>query len=151
MSQKKRGAPPKFSSPKKMQRMVDAYFDSCKGRILETEDPETGTMQPVLDKYGQPVIVDAHPPTVTGLALYLGFSGRSGFLNYQGKEGFKDVYDRALSRVEQYTEERLFDRDGVQGAKFSLANNFKNWSEKQELNVGNQENETFKVDIKVID
>ena len=39
---------------------------------------------------------------------------------------------RAKSFVEKYAEERLFDRDGVQGAKFSLINNFKGWSEKPE-------------------
>ena len=30
--------------------------------------------------------------------------------------------------MEQYAEERLFDRDGVNGARFSLANNFKGWN-----------------------
>lgn len=35
--------------------------------------------------------------------------------------------------IERYTEQRLFDREGVQGAKFSLSNNFEGWSEKQEL------------------
>ena len=35
--------------------------------------------------------------------------------------------------VEQYAEMRLFDRDGANGAKFSLANNFKGWAEKQTI------------------
>ena len=34
--------------------------------------------------------------------------------------------------TDKYAEERLFDREGVQGAKFSLINNFKGWSEKPE-------------------
>ena len=58
---------------------------------------------------------------------------------------------RAKSRVEQYTEERLFDREGVQGAKFSLANNFKGWAEKQDINMGNQEGAPFEVNIKVVE
>lgn len=33
--------------------------------------------------------------------------------------------------VEAYTEERLFDRDGSNGAQFSLRNNFSGWNEKQ--------------------
>ena len=37
---------------------------------------------------------------------------------------------RAKSRVEEYAEMRLFDKDGANGAKFSLANNFKQWKEK---------------------
>ena len=31
--------------------------------------------------------------------------------------------------MEQYAEERLFDRDGSHGAQFSLRNNFKGWKE----------------------
>lgn len=38
---------------------------------------------------------------------------------------------RAKTRVEAYTEQRLFDRDGSNGAQFSLRNNFKGWNDKQ--------------------
>jgi hypothetical protein len=41
-----------------------------------------------------------------------------------------DTITRAKARVEEYTEQRLFDRDGVNGAKFSLINNFKGWRDK---------------------
>jgi hypothetical protein len=33
--------------------------------------------------------------------------------------------------VEAYAESRLFDKDGANGAKFSLANNFRGWKEQQ--------------------
>ncbi len=127
------GAPPKYESPEEMQKKIDAYFESCKGHVLEFEDPETGEKAPIYDKSGQPVIVDVKPPTITGLALALGFTSRQALLNYQAKKDFIDTVTRAKSRVEEYTETRLFDRDGVNGAKFSLANNFKGWSEKQEV------------------
>lgn len=45
---------------------------------------------------------------------------------------FNDILTVAKSKCEEYAERRLFDRDGVNGAKFSLANNFKGWSEKPE-------------------
>ena len=38
--------------------------------------------------------------------------------------------------MEQYAEERLFDKDGANGAKFSLANNFSGWKEKTQLETG---------------
>lgn len=38
-----------------------------------------------------------------------------------------DTITRAKARVEQYAEERLFDKDGTSGAQFSLRNNFKGW------------------------
>lgn len=47
---------------------------------------------------------------------------------------FNDTITRAKSRIEQYAEERLFDRDGANGAEFNLSNNIKGWSEKQEVN-----------------
>ena len=42
--------------------------------------------------------------------------------------------------VEAYTEERLFDRDGSNGAQFSLRNNFRGWNERQpsELDIEEQ-------------
>ena len=79
----------------------------------------------MLNRYGQPVMIGERPPTVTGLALALGFTTRTSLLNYQGKKEFMDTITRAKSMVEAYAEERLFDRDGSNGARFSLVNNFK--------------------------
>lgn len=118
-----------------MQEAIDAYFNHCEGRPLTDESGE-----PVLNKNGSPVIVGAHPPTVTGLALWLGFRTRQSLLNYQHRsDKFNDILTVAKSRCEEYAERRLFDRDGVNGAKFSLANNFKGWSEKPENNSNSKE------------
>lgn len=54
-------------------------------------------------------------------------------LNYQGKKEFVDTITRAKSLVEQYTEERLFDRDGTSGAQFSLRNNFSGWNQDKQV------------------
>ena len=50
--------------------------------------------------------------------------GIRGHDNVHVKE-FVDTITRAKARVEQYAEERLFDRDGSNGAQFSLRNNFR--------------------------
>lgn len=128
--EKKVGRPPKFKSVKSMQKKIDKYFESCKGEVLKDTEGN-----PVVDKHGFPVIIDAKPPTITGLALALGFNSRQSLLNYQDKEEFVDTITRAKAKVEQYTEERLFDKDGANGAKFSLANNFKGWKEKQQIDT----------------
>ena len=47
--------------------------------------------------------------------------------HYEKKEKYFPTITRAKSMVEQYAEERLFDRDGSNGAQFSLRNNFKGW------------------------
>lgn len=135
------GRPPMYKSKEEMQEKIDAYFKMCEGEFLKDNDNN-----PVLDKYSQPVVFGAKPPTITGLALALGFASRQALLNYQDKDEFNDTITRAKSRVEQYAEERLFDRDGANGAKFSLSNNFKGWSEKQQVEVSGLEQEKTKLD-----
>ena len=109
-----------------MSEAIERYFKDCEGHPLTGDNGNT-----VYDKYGNPVIVGAHPPTVTGLALALGFKTRQSLLNYQARtKAFNDIITVAKSRCEEYAESRLYDRDGVNGAKFSLMNNFKGWREK---------------------
>ena len=69
-------------------------------------------------------------PTVTGLALALGFSSRTALLEYDGRKSYCEVITQALSRVEEYAEEKLFDKGQYSGAKFFLANNFRGWNDK---------------------
>ena len=118
------GRPPKYKSKEELEARIEKYFKDCKGEVLRDENGS-----PVLDKYGMPIVVDSRPPTITGLALALGFASRQALLNYQAKKQFNDTITRAKARVEQYAEERLFDRDGSHGAQFSLRNNLKGWKE----------------------
>ena len=119
-----------YKSKEEIQEKIDKYFSDCEGEVLKDEQ---GT--PILNKYGGVIIMGSKPPTVTGLALALGFSTRQSLLNYQAQDEFLDTITRAKSRVEQYAEERLFDRDGSNGAQFSLKNNFKGWNaDKKEEN-----------------
>ena len=107
-----------------MSEAIEAYFKDCEGHTITDENVEI-----VTDKHGVPVVIGTHPPTVTGLALWLGFKTRQSLLNYQARsKAFDDVLTMAKSRCEEYAERRLYDRDGVNGAKFSLVNNFNGWS-----------------------
>lgn len=117
--------PLKYKTVEEMQEAIDAYFNGCKGEVLRDADEA-----PVLSR-GLPVMIGERPPTVTGLALALGFNSRQALLNYQAKREFNDTVTRAKTRCEDYAESRLFDRDGAMGAKFSLTNNFKGWKDKQ--------------------
>lgn len=122
------GRPPFYSSVEEMQEMIDKYFEECDGKVLLDENGV-----PMRNKYGRIIRDDRRPYTITGLALALGFNSRQALLNYECKEEFHDAVRRAKARVERYAEERLYDKDGANGAKFSLANNFKGWSEKQQI------------------
>lgn len=133
---------PKFKSAKEIDELVDDYFKWCDGTMLR--DEETGN--PIFNKYGNPVYIDVHNPTVTGLAYHLGFRSRRDLLKYAVKrKDYNDAITRAKMRVERYTEERLFDRDGANGAKFALANNFEGWDAEQKRNIDENRNASVNI------
>lgn len=112
-----------YKSPEEMQEKIDAYFEECKGQPLLDDKGAA-----VLDKFGYPITVDSRPLTVTGLALALGFTTRQSLLNYQAKsKKYQEIIERAKLKIENYAEMRLYDKDGANGAKFNLQNNFRHW------------------------
>lgn len=120
------GRPPKYTKAEIMQYKINKYFESCfvpsrnkKGEIL-------------LDEKGKVIKIQVRPFTVSGLADALDMS-RQSLLNYSEKEEFFDTIMRAKRKCEVYAEEMLFDKNSTNGAKFSLANNFEGWREKQEV------------------
>lgn len=117
------GAALKYKTVVELEEAIEGYKAYCAGQVLKDKD---GTV--MTDKYGEPIITGNHPPTVTGLAYYLGFKSRQALLNYQGRAAYNDAITRAKMWVELMTEERLYDRDGQRGAQFSLQHNFR-WRE----------------------
>lgn len=117
------GRPPMYENVEEIEEKIERYFEDCKGEPLRDSNGN-----PVLDKRNNPIMIGQKPPTVTGLALALGFNTRKSLLEYQGKKEFVNTITRAKSRVEEYAESRLFDRDGSGGAQFSLRNNFNGWN-----------------------
>ena len=100
--------------------LVQEYFAS---RRIAKRDQEG---QILLAKTGE-ILFEERPCTVTGLALALGFSTREEMSRVKDKK-VKALIDRALLRIEESAEEKLFSKDTVNGAKLFLATNFKRWS-----------------------
>jgi len=128
---------PKYSDKdvEKVKKLVDAYFEECEGEQLFDDEGK-----PMLDKWGRPIFIGQKPPTVTGLCLALGFLSRDALLGYQDRKErsplIADAITRAKLRCQAYAESRLYDKDGANGAKFSLANNF-GWKEQDNANTTN--------------
>ena len=128
-----KGQKRRFVSPQHLQSMIDEYFESCNGPLID----RYGNL--VYDKDGKLVKTQVEPWTVSGLALYLGIStntlkqyklGRIDTLLDEMRVDTDDVMTfsqvvlRARQRIEGYAEKRLYDRDGSQGARFVLDNAF---------------------------
>lgn len=110
--------PPFYKTAEELQTKIDEYFDSC-GTTYVVDD--TGKM--VFNQFGAPVVKDRNPPTVTGLALHLGFSSRQSLINYQSKKAFVDVISRAKLRVENFVEKQIYNPEiRPAGVTFVLMN-----------------------------
>ncbi len=131
--EKKRGAPKKYTDKNIMQNKIDEYFESCFKEELKYNSKKK-CYEPKVDYKGNIIKYQYKPFTITGLANALGLT-RQSLLNYSKDDEFFDTIIQAKQKVEEYVEERLFDRDGVNGAKFNLINNFSNWFEKSELDA----------------
>lgn len=129
----------KFKSPEEMQKKIEAYFEDCKGEMLTDNEGK-----PILNKFGEPIFINVKPLTVTGLAIALGFTTRQALLNYQGRGAYKAIIETAKLKIENYAEMRLYDKDGWQGARFNLQNNYRAWDADK---AGQDEKKTPSINI----
>jgi len=111
------GRPPKYTSPEKFWEKIEEYFDK-----ITDEDGEY-----------------KKPPTVSGLALHLGFLDRKSMYHYRDKDAFFEPVKIAISRIESYHEEQAAGGDRCAGNIFILKNF--GWTDRQEV--------TQKSDMKV--
>lgn len=118
-------------TPEEMQQLIDKYFASCMGPLRD----KSGCV--VYDESGKVIYVQVRPYTISGLASAIGMDTNT-LKNYTYKSlagtvhpEFANVISQARQRIEEYTEEQLFNREGTNGAQFMLRSGFR-WSTKQE-------------------
>lgn len=100
------GRPPKYTKPEDMELRCEEYFITCIDR-------------------GENI-------TITGLALYLGFSCRETIYEYGKKKGFSDVVKRAMCVVENRYEIAACNNNAT-GPIFILKN--MGWSDRTEMDL----------------
>ena len=81
------------------------------------EELETG-----IDEYFSECDDKSEPYTLEGLALHLNISAKT-LWSYGENPNYLPTIQRAKDRCIQYASKRLYDRDGIQGAKFYMTNN----------------------------
>lgn len=129
----------KFATPELMKTKCEEYFASCDGVIYN----KAGQM--VMNKDGTPLITQIKPYTISGLLLYLEM-GRENLHRYEIGDfdlkgyprkneyvpmQYSDVVKWARRKIENYAEERLYDRDGHNGGRYVLDCAF-GWSTQKE-------------------
>ena len=128
------GRPPKYSTQEQLDKKIEEYFDWIQGEFEEKErvvtDQKTGTTETVTYKEW---IRHSEPPTVTGLALFLGFADKSSLYDYKKKDEFYHSIKRALMIVENFNERMTAHGDKCTGNIFILKN--MGWTDKVEKEV----------------
>jgi len=102
------GRPRIYDDPEELEKAVDSYF------IIEEEG-----MEKMINK-----------PTVTGLALHLGFADKTTLYEYRDRPEFSYSIKKGLTMIERYHEEGLSE-NSVAGRIFALKN--MGWRDKTEV------------------
>lgn len=121
------GRPRLFKTDEDLKKKVEEYFDYIQGE----KEWETGS-----DDNGDPSDKEVwkrrpEPPTITGLALFLGFESRQSIHDYEKNGDFSYTVKRARLGVEHYYEKYLTSGESPTGAIFALKNF--GWTDRTEL------------------
>jgi len=125
-----RSKPPKFTAIK-LNQLIDAYFIHINGEYhLDAKPAKTtkATTTPEVKVWDR----QPEPATITGLALYLGFSSRQAFDNYEDTGKHALLLKRGRLRIEAEYEKKLHQQP-ASGAIFALRS--MGWNEKTEEKI----------------
>ena len=112
------GRPFKYTDVDTLQAAIDDYFEK-KCQDLITEDR-----------------VIPNPPTISGLALHLGFADRRSIYDYlERNDALSHTIKVATTRIEEFVEKQILSGGQNTGAIFWLKN--KGWKDKQEQELSN--------------
>ena len=104
------GRPPFYKTVDELQSAIDDYFkNGVKVKTVVVGSGKTSSK------------VNIEVPTITGLALHLGFCDRSSFYDYEKNNEFSYTIKKARFFIEQHYEE-LLQTGNVTGAIFALKN-----------------------------
>ena len=104
------GRPPKYKNKEELQDKITEYFEKGMRKKKVVVGPVTNRS-----------MVEIPVPTITGLALFLGFESRQSFYDYEKNEEFTYTIKKARTFIEREYEE-LLSTGNVTGAIFALKN-----------------------------
>lgn len=126
-----RTKPTKFQDAKKLQKIIDKWFEDCKENHI------------IPSVTGLAVALDTNRQTLLDYQNFCDNTDRLVSLDESVKRQISDTIKRAKNRIEASYEQLLLTARNPRGAEFALKNNYK-WIDKQEIE---QTNKTITVDI----
>ena len=138
------GRSPFYEEPEELEKKIIEYFEWIRGEYeihTKTITKTSGKGESaVTTTETEPIkIWIRHPemPSITGLAIFLGFESRKSMYDYLKKDGFGYSIKKALLKVENNYEKGLW-QEKPTGAIFGLKN--MGWSDKTETEItGNKD------------
>lgn len=97
-------------------------------RIYDTEEE----LEQECDSYFEKCTSTKERPTVTGLALHLGFASKQSLYDYEKNDKFSYPIKKSMLRIENALEKKL-DGQAVVGVIFALKN--MGWKDKSEIDA----------------
>ncbi len=116
---------PALSSARKLSQRIDDYFEHIKGEY--SNEPEIKSVKRTTPVMMKDWTRDPEPPTITGLAFFIGFNSRQAFEEYEQTDKFANILKRARLRIETTYEKKLH-QPSPYGAIFALKS--LGWNEK---------------------
>lgn len=116
------GRPLIHTDPIEFDKLVEDYFEWIKGEYEEDTIQITDLSGNTTTETKTNCIRKPEPPTLTGLALHLGFCDKKSLYDYQEKPEFLHSIKRAVSRVEKHHEIQIAYGDKCTGNIFALKN-----------------------------
>lgn len=101
------------------------------GRPLKYKTAEE--LEAAVNQYFEKQMETLLPPTVAGLALWLGFDDRRSIYDYKERPAFSHTIKKAILKIEQYAEQQILTEGSHSGAIFWLKNH--GWKDKTETIV----------------
>ena len=120
-----------FTKAIELINLVEAYFDHIDGEYHLENKPVKGQQQPIAEQK-KLCVREPEPATISGLALFLGFSSRQAFDDYEQAGEFAPILKQGRLRVEAVYEKKLHQQSSA-GAIFALKS--MGWNERVEGNT----------------
>lgn len=119
------GQPRKYKTAEELETAIDEYFTQEHEYFLDEDN------QPIL-KQGIPIIKKPFVPTISGLALYLGFVSRQSMYDYEKMGEYSYIIKKARLTIESFAESQLYNPAVKAAGPIFALKNIAGWKDRTE-------------------